>query len=256
MVEPVRQAPHISTHPAVVFAAIEVFRSWGAEVTVGEGPGHLRDTEAALVESGIEEVLHATQTRFADLNYEETRWTGNLGRASGLKGFHFPRTAVEADWIVSLPKLKTHHHVGVTASMKNLYGVIPGIRYGWPKNVLHHHGIPQTVYDINASLPKTIAIVDAIQCMEGDGPIMGTAKHMGLVLIGTVPTAVDATVARLMDLVPERIPYLQLAADRLGPVEESRIEQRGEAWQPLARRFAILDKPHLRRLQHCASASG
>jgi uncharacterized protein (DUF362 family) len=92
--------------------------------------------------------------------------------------------------------------------------------------------------------------------MEGDGPIMGTAKHMGLVLIGTVPTAVDATVARLMDLVPERIPYLQLAADRLGPVEESRIEQRGEAWQPLARRFAILDKPHLRRLQHCASASG
>jgi uncharacterized protein (DUF362 family) len=86
---------------------------------------------------------------------------------------------VEADLIVSLPKMKTHHWVGVTASMKNLYGTIPGIKYGWPKNVLHHAGIPETVFDINASLPKSIAIIDGIDCMEGDGPIMGTLKQWG-----------------------------------------------------------------------------
>ena len=79
-----------------------------------------------------------------------------------------------------MPKMKTHHWVGVTASMKNMYGVIPGIKYGWPKNVLHFNGIPETVFDINHTIPKTIAIVDGIYCMEGDGPIMGTKKHMGL----------------------------------------------------------------------------
>jgi len=137
----------------------------------------------------------------------------------------------------------------VTASMKNLYGVIPGIRYGWPKNVLHYNGIPQTVFDINASLPKTISIVDGITCMEGDGPIMGTAKPMGLILVGTVPTAVDATAARLMQVDPRRIGYLRLAADRLGPICQRRIEQRGEAWEPLAQRFAFPDQPHLQALR-------
>ena len=56
---------------------------------------------------------------------------------------------VQADFVVSMPKLKTHHWVGMTASMKNFYGVLPGIKYGWPKNVLHHNGIPETVADIN-----------------------------------------------------------------------------------------------------------
>ena len=97
-----------------------------------------------------------------------------------------------------LPKLKTHHWVGVTAAMKNLYGVIPGIKYGWPKNVLHYAGIPETVADINASLPKTIAVIDGIECMEGDGPIMGTPKPLGLIAISLQPAAVDATCARIM----------------------------------------------------------
>ena len=110
----------------------------------------------------------------------------------------------EADLIVSLPKMKTHHWVGVTAAMKNLYGTIPGCKYGWPKNVLHYSGIPETVFDINASLPRTIAIVDGIDCMEGDGPIMGTLKRMGLVIVGTYPAAVDATVCRLMEVDPLR----------------------------------------------------
>jgi uncharacterized protein (DUF362 family) len=202
----------------------------------------------ALVESGVAEVLDATGLPFADLNYQEVAWTANRGRASKLPGLFFPQAVAEADLIVSLPKMKTHHWVGVTAAMKNLYGTIPGIKYGWPKNVLHHNGIPETVFDINASLPKTIAIVDAIDCMEGDGPIMGTLKPMGLVVIGTNPTAVDATVCRLMDVDPRQVPYLRLAADRLGPLDERLIEQRGEPWQPLASPFTVLDKPHLERM--------
>ena len=100
--------------------------------------------------------------------------------------------------------------------MKNLYGVLPGIKYGWPKNVLHHNGIPETVADINATISQTLAIVDGIDCMEGDGPILGSAKHMGLVLVGENLPAVDATAARIIGLRPERISYLQLAADRFG----------------------------------------
>jgi uncharacterized protein (DUF362 family) len=248
LVEPTRDCPHMTTHPEVIVAAAEVFRGWQARVAVGEGPGHVRDTELALVESGVAEALDSASLEFADLNYQEVAWTGNRGRASKLAGLFFPKAVAQADLVVSLPKMKTHHWVGVTAAMKNLYGTIPGIKYGWPKNVLHHNGIPETVFDINASLPRTIAIVDGIECMEGDGPIMGTMKPMGLVLVGTNPTAVDATVCRLMDVDPWQVPYLRLAADRLGPLDERLIEQRGEAWRPLASPFAVLNKPHLERM--------
>jgi uncharacterized protein (DUF362 family) len=139
--------------------------------------------------------------------------------------------------------------MGVTASMKNLYGTLPGVKYGWPKNALHQAGIPETVTDINTTLNKTVAIVDAVDCMEGDGPIMGQLKHLGLVLVGTNLVAVDATACRLMKILPERVPYLQLSADRLGPIANERIEQRGEAWWPLASHFEVLDVPHLADLR-------
>ena len=249
LVEPTRDCAHMTTHPAMILAAAEVFRSAGATVRVGEGPGHVRDTDMALVESGVADALDSLRLPFADLNYDEVAWTANRGQASALQGFYFPRAVVEADLIVSLPKMKTHHWVGVTGVLKNMYGTIPGIKYGWPKNVLHHNGIPETVFDINASLPRTIGIVDGIDCMEGDGPIMGTLKPMGLVLVGICPAAIDATLCRLMDLLPQAVSYLQLAANRLGPIDEAHIEQRGEPWQPLASPFTILDKPHLQRLR-------
>lgn len=249
LVEPTRDIPHMTTHPAVIIATAEVFRAWGATVTVGEGPGHVRDTEMALVESGVQEALDAAKLPFADLNYEEVAWVKNRGRASQLEGFYFPRSVVEADLIVSIPKMKTHHWVGVTASMKNLYGVIPGIKYGWPKNVLHHAGIPETVFDINASLPKTITVVDGIDCMEGDGPILGSRKHMGILALGTSLPAVDATLCRMMGIAPERIGYLRLAANRLGPIANRFVQQQGERWESVVSPFQILDRPHLRGLR-------
>ena len=249
LVEPSRKIPHMTTHPSVVVAAAEVFRNWGAQVTVGEGPGHVRDTEMALLESGVGEALHDGDLNFADLNYERVAWRRNRGRFSKLKGLYLPESVVEADLVVSMPKMKTHHWVGATLSMKNLYGVIPGIKYGWPKNVLHHNGIPQTVADINSTLPRLIGIVDGIDCMEGDGPILGSMKPMGMIAVGASLPALDATLARVMDLAPEKIGYLALASQRIGPIADEQIMQRGEPWQPLVSRFEILDEPHLRKLR-------
>jgi len=249
MVEPTREIPHMTTHPAMIIAASEVFRRWGATVRVGEAPGHVRDTEMALAESGIGEALRDADLTFADLNYEQVGKLKNRGRYSSLLSIYFPQNVLEADYIVSMPKLKTHHWVGITCSMKNFYGVLPGIKYGWPKNVLHHNGIPQTVADINATLSNTLAIVDGIDCMEGDGPILGSVKHMGLVLVGKNLPALDATAARIIGLRPERISYLNLVADRIGPIADSQITQRGERWQDTASDFQILDEPHLQHLR-------
>jgi uncharacterized protein (DUF362 family) len=245
LVEPAAQAPHASTHPAFVLAAVEAFRRLDArEVLVAEGPGHARDTRLLLEDSGLDAALAAERVAFVDLNLDELIEKRNALGASGLTSLHLPRTLSRADLIVSLPKMKTHHWTGVTLSMKNLFGVMPGAYYGWPKNVLHEVGIGAAIADITATVRPHLAIVDGIVGMEGDGPIMGTPRAAGLVVMGTNLPAVDATGARLMGFDPARLPYLRGVAGRLGPIAEAHIGQRGEQLAPLVTRFALPAHPH------------
>jgi uncharacterized protein (DUF362 family) len=250
LVEPSRQAQEINTHPFVVRAAAEVFRRWGArEVFVAEGPGHCRDVQWVLDESGLGAVLKESHLEFADLNHDEVSFVPNRLGKSSLPELALPRSLSRADLIVSMPKLKTHHWAGVTLSLKNLFGVMPGIVYGWPKNVLHYAGIGPCILDIAAAVRPHLAIVDGIIGMDGDGPIMGNPRQLGLLAMGTNLPAVDATCARLMKINPWRVGYLAEASGRLGPIAERHIEQRGETIASLAQPFQLVDQPWLKSLR-------
>src|SRR5258708_6876951 len=150
-------------------------------------------------------------------------------------------TVATADVLISLPKLKTHHWVGATLSLKNLFGTLPGICYGWPKNELHWRGIENSIIDIALTRTPDLAIVDGIVGMEGDGPLNGTAKPVGALIMGIDPLAVDATCCRLMKLNPEQVGYLMLGASRkLGLLKEAQIQQIGERIDALAQPFETL----------------
>jgi uncharacterized protein (DUF362 family) len=234
---------HINTHPLVVRGAAEAFLKMGASrVLVAEGPGHCQDTLRVFVESGLFEVLREDKIPFIDLNYQDGYLLPNAGKYSRLSTLTFPVTLKEVDLIVSLAKLKTHHLAGVTLSLKNMFGVMPGIYYGWPKNLLHFQGIAASILDINLTLRPYLGIVDGIVGMEGDGPIMGDPKPAGVLVLGRNLTAVDATCARLMKIDPYRIEYLNQAQDRLGPVNEASIIQAGEPISALATEFKLLNQ--------------
>lgn len=242
LVEPHRGQVHINTHPFVVRAAAEAFLALGAAgVTVAEGSGHRHDTILVLEESGLLEVLSEDRIPFVDLNEEPVSKVENRGRVSRLKHLFLPAAVLEADIVVSLAKMKTHHWAGVTLSMKNLFGVMPGTIYGWPKNVLHWAGIEECVYDIAATVRPQVAIVDGVVGMEGDGPIMGNAVPAGVLVMGRSLPAVDATSARVMGIDPWKIGYLKRSSGRLGSVGEKAIEQRGEAIAAVRRDFMLLD---------------
>jgi uncharacterized protein (DUF362 family) len=250
LVEPTRVAPHINTHPSVVVAAAEVFRGWQArEVLVAEGQGHCRDSQYVLDESGLGDALADSRLEFVDLNHDDVVSVTNELGFTPLPSLMLPVTLRRVDLIVSIPKMKTHHWAGVTLSLKNLFGVMPGIYYGWPKNVLHHAGIPQSILDIAATVRPHLAIVDGIIGMEGDGPIMGTPKTAGVLVMGTNLPAVDATCARLMGIEPWHVTYLAGASGRLGPIAESHIIQRGESLASLIQPFQLLDHPSMAGLR-------
>ncbi len=233
---------HINTHPLVVRGAAEAFLKMGAsKVLVAEGPGHCQDTLRVFQESGLFEVLREDKIPFIDLNYQDGYVLPNAGQYSRLTSLTFPSTLKQVDLIVSVAKLKTHHLAGVTLSLKNMFGVMPGIYYGWPKNVLHVAGIESAILDINATLRPHLAIVDGIVGMEGDGPIMGDPKTAGVLVMGRNLTAVDSTCARLMRIDPYRVSYLNRAQDFLGPVNEASIIQVGEPLVSVATEFKLLD---------------
>ncbi len=231
----------INTHPALVGAAIEACHRLGArEVIVGEGPGHRRDTDGLLKESGLLPYLNDTRTVFSDLNLDDLRPVQLLSRFMKVDSLFLPTTVLTADLIISMPKLKTHHWAGMTLSMKNLFGIVPGMKYGWPKNFLHWHGIENSILDINSTIQAHFAIVDGIVAMEGNGPIQGKPKHCGVLVFGDDMVAVDSTCARIAGLDPERMAYLKTAAEALGNLEESRIEQMGERISAVKQPFEVI----------------
>jgi uncharacterized protein (DUF362 family) len=234
----------INTDPRVVAAVIELCRREGAaEVIVAEGPGHCRNVEHIVSASGLGDVLKQYKVPFVDLNHDEPVKLPNLGRLTGLEHLFLSRTVASAEVFISLPKLKTHHWAGATLSLKNLFGTLPGICYGWPKNELHWRGIDNSIVDIALTRTPDLAIVDGIVGMEGDGPLNGTPKELGALVMGTDLVAVDATCCRLMKLDPEKIAYLVLGAQKkLGLLRAAEIQQIGESIAALAQPFATV--PH------------
>ncbi len=236
----------INTDVRFVASAVEAFRRIGAaEVLVGEGPGHLRDTEYLLEATGLDAHLRDVGARFVDLNVDDGHAVVLPHDETGFGKIHFAKTAVTADLLVSLAKMKTHHWAGATLTMKNMFGIVPSAIYGWPKNPLHWKGINQSIFDIWDSVRPGFGIIDGIVAMEGDGPIMGTARPFGAVVMGDNLPAVDAHTCRLMGLRPEKMPYLEAAAKAGGTIHPWRIEALGDA--VAAESFHILD--HLSHLR-------
>jgi uncharacterized protein (DUF362 family) len=234
----------LSTHPAVIAAAIAVFRQLGAkEVIVADGPAHNRDTEMVLEQSGIDGALKDEHVRFVDLNLDAISPVNLVSNYTGLSRLFFPQTILNADLVVSMPKLKAHHWAGVTLSLKNLFGVIPGVKYGWPKNFLHWHGISNSIADIATAIRPGFAIIDGIVGMEGDGPLHGTAVESGVIVMGDNLSAVDATATRLMGIHPENIEYLRLILPYDGTINEARILQIGESIEAMQQDFKVV--PHM-----------
>lgn len=236
LVEFVRGAA-IHTEVEVLAAAVELFERLGAaEVRIAEGPGHRRDAMFLAEEAGYRSAIPGFDGRFTDLNRDDV---ARVAPFAGSSAIYLPRTALGADLVVSIARMKTHHWAGATLSLKNLFGVVPGALYGWPKNHLHQLGIGRSVAELYRIFPRTFGMVDGIVGMEGNGPIQGSPRPCGVVVMGADLAAMDATCCRIMGIDPDQIEYLRLASAQ-GHIREPRIEQRGETISSVRTPFALI----------------
>lgn len=235
-----REKIPVCTSPEFVDACVAMLKKKGvSKLQLGDGPALNRDTEEIARLSGIAEVCRKHEVEFVDLNIDDLKKVENPLNFTGVKEFLLPVSVCDADLLISVPKLKTHHWALMTCSMKNMFGVVPGRKYGWPKNILHVKGINISILDILSSCKPGFAIVDGIVALEGDGPLNGTAKQANILAMGDDLVAVDTVCASLMGLSPGRLKYLQLGGMVLGENNLASIKISGEAPANLTSKFLL-----------------
>ena len=236
----------VTTHPSVIEATIDHFRERGAsDIAVGESCIFGVDAQEAFRVTGMKEVSEKKGVRLIDFDgLDSMEIPVPLGKV--IKGIRVPAILRQFDFVVSIPVMKTHMHTQVTLSLKNMKGVL----WRREKARFHHLRCDEEIkrgyreLDIAISemafvLFPQFAIIDGTVGMEGMGPAYGTAKSMGIVLAGNNPLSTDAVAARLMGFDPERVPHLQLSAEKgLGEIRLENVSVQPEDYLKWESSFA------------------
>lgn len=204
----------VTTHPGLVCALVKLLASRGADVVVGDSPGglynaaHLNRVYAA---AGMKAVEHWG----GRLNQDFTEREASFPQGKVCRQFQYTAWLDGADAIIDFCKLKTHGMMAMTCGAKNMFGAIPGtvktechFRYQDPRD------FARMIVDLAEYFKPRLTIVDAVECMEGNGPTGGTPRHMGAVLAGENPHKVDLVCAGLIGLKREEVPTLEAALER------------------------------------------
>ena len=216
----------VTTHPAVFRAVAELLSAEGANISYGDSPG-FGTSHAAAKKAGIAEVAEEMNIELADFKdgrdvfFEE----GNQN-----KKFYIANGILDADGIISMPKLKTHALERFTGGIKNQFGCVVGMRKGeFHVKLPDATDFARMLVDLNSFVHPRLYIMDGIVAMEGNGPRGGTPRPMNVLLFSTDPVALDATASRIINLNPLFVPTTVIGGETgAGTHKEDEIEIVGD----------------------------
>lgn len=205
----------VTTHPALVEAVVRIIQKRKAHVIIGDSPGGpytISRLSAIYRACGIEEVAKKTN---AELNYNLAEERVSYPQGKLVKSFILLKPLWEADFVISLSKLKTHMMMKYTGAVKNLFGIIPGM-----KKADYHLRMPDVdnfadmLIDLALCVNADLHIMDAIVGMEGRGPSGGDLRQVGALLISDDPFALDVVATSLVKINPLSVPTVEKGLER------------------------------------------
>lgn len=202
----------VTTHPAFVEIAASYFLQKGAKVTIADSPGGIYNIAAIKPIYKITGMESAAKTTGAVLNYD-MGWQPQNAEGKSLGKFSIINPVAECDILVNLCRLKTHALCEMTAAVKNMFGTIPGLlKAEMHARFTKRNNFATMLNDLCRTVAPSINIVDAIYCMEGNGPAGGTPKKVGAIIGGANPFAVDTLCAEIMGYKNHEVGTLESAA--------------------------------------------
>lgn len=234
----------IDTHPEVVRAVIKLLKGLNCEVFVGDGPSiwvrESANVDEVYEKSGIKRI--SEEEKVSLVKFDKRRWHGK-----------FPLTfwLDDCDYLVSVPKFKTHELTILTASIKNLYGLVSGtFKAELHKNYFNMNDFAKILVDIYQEAKPALTVIDGVVAMEGDGPgTSGKLRNENLLLASSDGVALDSILSIIMGLKPYDILSTKEAAARgLGTADISSIEILGEKLNDvIARPFLLPSSASLKK---------
>ena len=217
----------VNTHPAVFRAVAEMFAAKGAIVQYGDSPG-FGAPNAAAKKSGIADVADELKIELVD--FKEGREVF-FEQGNQNKSFYIANGVLDADGLISLPKMKTHALERFTGAVKNQFGCVVGMRKGeFHVKLPDATDFARMLVDLNSFVKPRLYIMDGIMAMEGNGPRGGTPRAMNVLLFSTDPVALDATASRMINLNPLYVPTTLVGGQTgAGTFNEEEIEIVGDA---------------------------
>jgi uncharacterized protein (DUF362 family) len=220
----------IVTNVAVIEPLVEICLEKGGRISIADGaayPTGSYHTMSAFEVMGVTKLAKKWGLELVDLNSYDSV---DLDVPNGftLDRVRVGRAVTEADILLNVPVLKTHRGTLLSNCVKNI-GV--GVACREEKKRLHRLGIDEALLDVYSVVQPTFNVVDALVCLEGDGPNYppGKPRPLGLVLAGEDAVAVDAVCARLIGLDPLEVKHLSLAHERgIGNADLDQIDIVGE----------------------------
>jgi uncharacterized protein (DUF362 family)/NAD-dependent dihydropyrimidine dehydrogenase PreA subunit len=212
----------VATHPAFAAALVKLVRDSGGEPYVGDSCSIYGFTRETMDLAGYCEMARKLNVPCIPLDSGKIRAVNVNGVR--VKETYMSQHVLDADVIVSVPKLKPHDFVEFSCAVKNLYGTLPGAIKPY-----HHFKKPafedflNVILDVFEVVKPAMAFVDGILAMEGQGPTNGDPKHVGVVAASTDLVALDTVLADLVGLPPVKL--LSAAGKRgLGVSDLDQIE--------------------------------
>jgi uncharacterized protein (DUF362 family)/Pyruvate/2-oxoacid:ferredoxin oxidoreductase delta subunit len=202
----------IVTHPVFTQEVLRLLMEFDLEITVGDDI-HSRQQDGFLY-TGYRQLCEELGVRLVNLKergFREIDCNGKL-----LRKVYVSPLVLEADYILNLPKLKTHSFTAFTGAVKNMFGIIPqGLRLEYHRNYINSDVFSQMLVDIFSCTPRQLTIMDGIAAMEGEGPSGGNVKKVGLIFASQDAVAVDAVATKIVGFNPLNI-YTTLHAHERG----------------------------------------
>ncbi len=202
----------VTTHPVLVEAVCRIIQEQGGSPIVGDSPG-LQRSGFSPTACGIADVCTRLGVPWVDFTSETVTIRNPRGQVQ--RRFTVTSAVESADYIVNLPKMKTHQLMYATGAIKNLFGLIPGLSKSpfhlkYPQKEAFAH----MILDLYQSIPTEIHIMDAITAMEGPGPSGGFPKRIGMIAASKNAIALDLSISYLMHEQPAALPILSCAYER------------------------------------------
>jgi uncharacterized protein (DUF362 family) len=211
-----QRKPGFCTSPELLLAVAKRASARGAEVFVAERTHVLKE-----ILDGSPLHRYAQVVSFDD---RPLRIVQIPGATSLRVPVAIPDIVTECDFFIGAPQLRTHSSVVLTNAMKNLVGLLPG----FTTRIVHMAGVEESLVDLNLLRPQHLVVCDATTVIEGNYPMAGTSREVGLVSASRNAVAMDVTMAAIAGVQAWELAYLRDAHQRsLGPVDLADIEVRG-----------------------------